>query len=164
MIQVSRNTLSILSKKKINPQNHLKTKSKLNSFECNPRLFCTSLNEAKEVKIEKVKDDKGMSNVFKRMMAEDGVSNAPEFILCKLDQIVNWARKGSIWPMTFGLACCAIEMMHMSAPRYDLDRLGIVFRASPRQSDAMIVAGTLTNKVLFLKKPKNLILIRWLLL
>ena len=62
-------------------------------------------------------------------------------------QVVNWARQGSIWPMTFGLACCAVEMMHVSAPRYDQDRLGIIFRASPRQSDVMIVAGTLTNKM-----------------
>ena len=64
-----------------------------------------------------------------------------------LDQIANWARQGSLWPMTFGLACCAIEMMHLSTPRYDQDRLGIIFRASPRQSDVMIVAGTLTNKM-----------------
>lgn len=49
--------------------------------------------------------------------------------------------------MTFGLACCAVEMMHVSTPRYDQDRLGIIFRASPRQSDVMIVAGTLTNKM-----------------
>uniref|UniRef100_A0A8C8Z3F5 NADH dehydrogenase [ubiquinone] iron-sulfur protein 7, mitochondrial n=1 Tax=Prolemur simus TaxID=1328070 RepID=A0A8C8Z3F5_PROSS len=53
----------------------------------------------------------------------------------------------SLWPMTFGLACCAVEMMHMAAPRYDMDRFGVVFRASPRQSDVMIVAGTLTNKM-----------------
>jgi NADH:ubiquinone oxidoreductase subunit B-like Fe-S oxidoreductase len=52
-----------------------------------------------------------------------------------------------MWPMTFGLACCAVEMMHIAAARYDQDRLGIVFRASPRQSDVMIVAGTLTNKM-----------------
>jgi NADH-quinone oxidoreductase subunit B len=52
-----------------------------------------------------------------------------------------------MWPMTFGLACCAVEMMHVSTPRYDQDRLGIIFRASPRQSDVMIVAGTLTNKM-----------------
>ena len=64
-----------------------------------------------------------------------------------LSQVVNWARQGSIWPMTFGLACCAVEMMHVSTPRYDQDRLGIIFRASPRQSDVMIVAGTLTNKM-----------------
>eukprot|EP01121_Diplochlamys_sp_Union-15-3_P019468 TRINITY_DN734_c0_g1_i1.p1 TRINITY_DN734_c0_g1~~TRINITY_DN734_c0_g1_i1.p1 ORF type:complete len:244 (+),score=39.44 TRINITY_DN734_c0_g1_i1:46-777(+) len=73
--------------------------------------------------------------------------NAPEYILSKLDTIVNWARSGSLWPMTFGLACCAVEMMHSAAARYDMDRFGIVFRASPRQSDVMIVAGTLTNKM-----------------
>jgi len=64
-----------------------------------------------------------------------------------LDQVANWARQGSLWPMTFGLACCAVEMMHLSTPRYDQDRMGIIFRASPRQSDVMIVAGTLTNKM-----------------
>lgn len=64
-----------------------------------------------------------------------------------LDVITNWARQSSLWPMTFGLACCAVEMMHLSTPRYDQDRLGIIFRASPRQSDVMIVAGTLTNKM-----------------
>jgi NADH dehydrogenase (ubiquinone) Fe-S protein 7 len=52
-----------------------------------------------------------------------------------------------MWPMTFGLACCAVEMMHVATARYDQDRLGVVFRASPRQSDVMIVAGTLTNKM-----------------
>uniref|UniRef100_A0A093VU60 NADH-ubiquinone oxidoreductase 19.3 kDa subunit, mitochondrial n=1 Tax=Talaromyces marneffei PM1 TaxID=1077442 RepID=A0A093VU60_TALMA len=62
-------------------------------------------------------------------------------------KIANWARQSSLWPMTFGLACCAVEMMHLSTPRYDQDRLGIIFRASPRQSDVMIVAGTLTNKM-----------------
>jgi NADH dehydrogenase (ubiquinone) Fe-S protein 7 len=64
-----------------------------------------------------------------------------------VDIIANWARQSSLWPMTFGLACCAVEMMHLSTPRYDQDRLGIIFRASPRQSDVMIVAGTLTNKM-----------------
>lgn len=64
-----------------------------------------------------------------------------------LDIVTNWARQSSLWPMTFGLACCAVEMMHLSTPRYDQDRLGIIFRASPRQSDVMIVAGTLTNKM-----------------
>ncbi|KAJ3280995.1 hypothetical protein HK104_000273 [Borealophlyctis nickersoniae] len=75
------------------------------------------------------------------------VNNAAEYALTTVDGIINWARTGSIWPMTFGLACCAVEMMHMAAARYDQDRLGIVFRASPRQSDVMIVAGTLTNKM-----------------
>ncbi|KNC79748.1 NADH dehydrogenase [ubiquinone] iron-sulfur protein 7, mitochondrial [Sphaeroforma arctica JP610] len=74
-------------------------------------------------------------------------SNAAEYALTTVDKIVNWGRNGSLWPMTFGLACCAVEMMHMAAPRYDQDRLGIVFRGSPRQSDIMIVAGTLTNKM-----------------
>jgi NADH-quinone oxidoreductase subunit B len=69
------------------------------------------------------------------------------FIVARLDNLVNWARTGSLWPMTFGLACCAVEMMHTGAARYDLDRFGVVFRASPRQSDVMIVAGTLCNKM-----------------
>ncbi len=73
--------------------------------------------------------------------------NGAEYVLSTLDRVVNWARQGSMWPMTFGLACCAVEMMHCSTPRYDQDRLGIIFRASPRQSDVMIVAGTLTNKM-----------------
>ncbi|KAK1144834.1 ndufs7 ubiquinone oxidoreductase subunit [Aspergillus melleus] len=74
-------------------------------------------------------------------------SNAAEYVLTTFDQIVNWARQGSLWPLSFGLACCAIEMMHVSMPRYDQDRLGIIFRASPRQADVMIVAGTVTNKM-----------------
>lgn len=69
------------------------------------------------------------------------------FVLTNVDKLVNWARTGSLWPMTFGLACCAIEMIHTACARYDLDRFGIVFRPSPRQSDVMIVAGTLTNKM-----------------
>ncbi len=69
------------------------------------------------------------------------------FIISKVDDLLNWSRRCSLWPMTFGLACCAVEMMHAGASRYDLDRFGIIFRASPRQSDVMIVAGTLTNKM-----------------
>jgi NADH-quinone oxidoreductase subunit B len=64
-----------------------------------------------------------------------------------LDYLVNWARKSALWPMQFGLACCAIEMMATGASRYDLDRFGVIFRASPRQSDVMIVAGTVTYKM-----------------
>ncbi len=69
------------------------------------------------------------------------------FITTNVDLLVNWARTSSLWWMTFGLACCAIEMMHASMPRYDLDRFGVVPRASPRQSDVIIIAGTLTNKM-----------------
>ena len=75
------------------------------------------------------------------------VNNKVEYAVSRVDDLVNWARKGSLWPMTFGLACCAVEMMHAAASRYDMERFGMVFRASPRQSDVMIVAGTLTNKM-----------------
>lgn len=74
-------------------------------------------------------------------------NNLAEYAVARLDDILNWGRKGSIWPLTFGLACCAVEMMHIAAPRYDMDRYGVVFRASPRQADVIIVAGTLTNKM-----------------
>lgn len=73
--------------------------------------------------------------------------NLAEWSMARLDDLLNWGRKGSIWPLTFGLACCAVEMMHIAAPRYDMDRFGVVFRASPRQADVIIVAGTLTNKM-----------------
>ncbi len=69
------------------------------------------------------------------------------YVTTSVDALVNWARTGSMWPMTFGLACCAVEMMHAGAARLDLDRYGVVFRPSPRQSDVMIVAGTLVNKM-----------------
>lgn len=78
--------------------------------------------------------------------------NIPEleksgFVTTTLDELIAWARHGSLWPMTFGLACCAVEMMHAGASRYDLERFGFLFRPSPRQSDVMIVAGTLCNKM-----------------
>uniref|UniRef100_A0A5S6QC08 Probable NADH dehydrogenase [ubiquinone] iron-sulfur protein 7, mitochondrial n=1 Tax=Trichuris muris TaxID=70415 RepID=A0A5S6QC08_TRIMR len=74
-------------------------------------------------------------------------SNMAEYALARADDLINWTRRGSLWPLSFGLACCAIEMMHFAAPRYDMDRFGVVFRASPRQADCMIVAGTVTNKM-----------------
>ncbi len=69
------------------------------------------------------------------------------YLVAQYENLVDWARTGSLWPMTFGLACCAVEMIHAYMPRYDLDRFGIFPRASPRQSDVMIVAGTLVNKM-----------------
>ena len=69
------------------------------------------------------------------------------FIVSQIDKLASWARGSSLWPMTFGLACCAVEMMHTAASRYDMDKYGMLFRPSPRQSDVMIVAGTLTNKM-----------------
>jgi NADH-quinone oxidoreductase subunit B len=69
------------------------------------------------------------------------------FVVTSTDELIAWARTGSIYWMTFGLACCAVEMMQMSMPRYDLERFGSFPRGSPRQSDLMIVAGTLTNKM-----------------
>src|SRR5256885_3919975 len=68
------------------------------------------------------------------------------FVTAKLDAVINWTRTGSLWPMTFGLACCAVEMMQAGAARYDLDRFGGVFRPSPRPSDRMIGARTPCNK------------------
>jgi len=69
------------------------------------------------------------------------------FMVININKVINWARTGSLWPMSFGLSCCAVEMMHAGASRFDLDRFGVLFRPSPRQSDVMIVAGTLTNKM-----------------
>jgi NADH-quinone oxidoreductase subunit B len=69
------------------------------------------------------------------------------FVTTTADKLINYMRTGSMWPMSFGLACCAVEMIHAGVSRYDLDRFGVVFRGSPRQSDVMIVAGTLTNKM-----------------
>ena len=69
------------------------------------------------------------------------------YLVTNLEDLVHWARTGSLWWMSFGLACCAVEMMHTNMPRYDLERFGVAPRGSPRQSDVMIVAGTLCNKM-----------------
>jgi NADH-quinone oxidoreductase subunit B len=68
-------------------------------------------------------------------------------VLTSVDQVINWARLSALWPMTFGLACCAIEMMAAGASRFDWDRFGLIPRATPRQSDLMIIAGTVTHKM-----------------
>ena len=80
-------------------------------------------------------------------MGLEADNTARGFEVTTVDKLINWARTGSLWPVTFGLACCAVEMMHAGAARYDQDRFGIIFRPSPRQSDVMIVAGTLVNKM-----------------
>lgn len=78
----------------------------------------------------------------------EGRFDEESVVLTTIEQAINWARQSSIWPMTFGLACCAIEMMATGASRFDIDRFGAgAFRATPRQSDLMIVAGTVTYKM-----------------
>jgi NADH-quinone oxidoreductase subunit B len=86
------------------------------------------------------------SRIDQDWMAAPDLSES--LVLTTLDKAVNWARKSSIWPMAFGLACCAIEMMAMTASRFDIARFGAeVFRGSPRQSDLMIIAGRVSNKM-----------------
>ena len=72
----------------------------------------------------------------------------PNVLITSYDTVINWARRGSVWPLQFGLACCAIEMMAAMDPRFDLSRFGMeVFRGTPRQADLMLVAGTVTEKM-----------------
>lgn len=88
------------------------------------------------------------AELYARVDGEAGQEFGDSFVLTTVDKAINWARKNSIWPMTFGLACCAIEMMAMSASRFDIARFGAeVFRGSPRQSDLMIIAGRVANKM-----------------
>ena len=86
--------------------------------------------------------------LFARMDEDQTLGLQDSVLTTTLDQALNWARKNSLWPMTFGLACCAIEMMSTMASRYDAARFGAeVFRGSPRQSDLMIIAGRVSNKM-----------------
>lgn len=90
---------------------------------------------------ENLQDEKELLKLVNQELNDKG------YIITQFDKLAAWAQTGSMWPVSFGLACCAVEMMHCAAPRYDLDRYGMFFRPSPRQSDLMIVAGTLTNKM-----------------
>ena len=115
---------------------------------------CVSLIKPSHVKVASFHSTKAASSSESALIQKDNVGellgkahNNVEYVVSKVDDLCNWARKGSLWPMTFGLACCAVEMIQSAAPRYDMERFGMVFRASPRQSDVMIVAGTLTNKM-----------------
>src|SRR5258708_5037839 len=80
-------------------------------------------------------------------MGLEADNTARGFEVTTVDKLINWALTGSLCPMTFGLACCAVEMMHAGAARYDQDRFGVIFRPGPRQSDVITVAGTLCNKM-----------------
>jgi len=99
--------------------------------------------------------------LFDRIDREGSFARDSGIFLTTVDSVINWGRKNSIWPMTFGLACCAIEMMAMSASRFDVARFGAeVFRGSPRQADLMIIAGRVSNKMapvvrqLYLQMPE----------
>jgi NADH-quinone oxidoreductase subunit B len=88
------------------------------------------------------------ATLFARADNEDAASGSEGIITTTIDKAINWGRKNSIWPMSFGLACCAIEMMSMIGSRFDISRFGAeVMRGSPRQSDLMIIAGRVSNKM-----------------
>jgi len=112
--------------------------------------FHTTPEDAKEAQVAKKEEVVPLFSPDRKPYSPfqiDPKTSKAEYALARVDDLVNWARKSSLWPLTFGLACCAVEMMHFAAPRYDMDRFGVVFRASPRQADVIIVAGTLTNKM-----------------
>jgi NADH dehydrogenase (ubiquinone) Fe-S protein 7 len=119
------------------------------SFKVPPEL---DLKPGDHLKLDKERiapDESSPHGIIEKLASSPFKESASlgEYALARVDDIVNYVRRGSLWPLTFGLACCAVEMMHFAAPRYDMDRFGIVFRASPRQADCIIVAGTVTNKM-----------------
>jgi NADH-quinone oxidoreductase subunit B len=86
-----------------------------------------------------------LENVVDAVRSSPGMEMLKETALIK--GLFNWGRSSALWPLTFGLACCAIEMISAACSRYDLDRMGIIFRSTPRQADVMVVAGTMTKKM-----------------
>src|SRR5205823_7984513 len=91
-------------------------------------------------------EDRATNDRRSGLMGLEGINQS--FLTTRLEDLVKWARRNSVWPATFGLACCAIEMMASGAAHYDLSRFGMeVFRASPRQADLMIVAGRVSHKL-----------------
>merc|ERR1712112_756532 len=117
-----------------------------------PKTECTSLVPYREQSTQykpavKIDELTKKGEVKKPFSPFQEPINKVDYAMARVDDLLNWGRKSSVWPLTFGLACCAVEMMHFAAPRYDMDRFGVVFRASPRQADVILVAGTLTNKM-----------------
>lgn len=136
---------SLLANEKIRYSNALLFAAPL-SQHARPQVrgLSTTVRDLNKVMDEKLERDDRVSVPGKEV--DQKIDNA-QFICTKVDDLFNWARRSSLWPLTFGLACCAVEMMHIAAPRYDMDRFGVVFRAAPKQADCIIVAGTVTNKM-----------------
>jgi NADH dehydrogenase (ubiquinone) Fe-S protein 7 len=129
------------------PSQIISASKNINNLLKNPAITQICLRN-ESTKVQPASQDTNVEeNSYRPYSPFQKTNNMAEYAVARLDDVLNWGRKHSLWPLTFGLACCAVEMMHIAAPRYDMDRYGVVFRASPRQADLIIVAGTLTNKM-----------------